>query len=192
MLAHVAQLDQALSEAVARLRWGPLTSLFLVASMWWVKGVLIAALGAVGDLHARRWPRTALAAATAMGAASLVAASVKGMFDRARPPVADPGFHALVRLPHSSSFPSGHASTAFAAATVVALLQPRLRVPALAVATLVAVSRVYLGVHFTSDVVAGAVLGALIGAAVVWLVRRAERPLALLTTLGRRAARAEP
>ena len=179
MLEQLAQFDQALSHTVADLRWEPLSAVFVVASMWWVKGAAICAVGACGDLRARRLlPRAAVAAATAGGIAAAATALVKEVFDRARPPIADPEFLALVSTPQSASFPSGHASTAFAAATAVALLHPRLRWPALAIALLVAASRVYLGVHFTLDVTAGALFGAAIGAAMVWLVRRTEPLLA--------------
>jgi undecaprenyl-diphosphatase len=57
------------------------------------------------------------------------------------------------------SFPSGHATVAFACATVLALAVPRLRVPLFVLAALIAFSRVYVGVHYPFDVLAGAVLG---------------------------------
>ena len=57
------------------------------------------------------------------------------------------------------SFPSGHATVAFACATVLALAVPRLRVPFFVLAALIAFSRVYVGVHYPFDVLAGAVLG---------------------------------
>jgi undecaprenyl-diphosphatase len=75
-------------------------------------------------------------------------------------------------LPHaaSHSFPSLHASVAFGFAAAVALATGRLywAFPALALALLVAWSRVYLGLHYPSDVLAGA----LVGAASAWLTYR--------------------
>jgi undecaprenyl-diphosphatase len=145
----------------------------ILASAWWVKSVLYVAAGLVYDLRHRAAPITALAVAVAYAAATAASEWLKEVFDRARPDAAD----ALIDLPTSNAFPSGHATTAFAAAVALAMLAPSLRWPALALAALVAYSRVYLGVHYWSDIIAGAVLGALIGAAVALLVLR-RRPTA--------------
>jgi undecaprenyl-diphosphatase len=100
---------------------------------------------------------------TRVGAAILIAESVsavlKGWIDRDRPPLQNPDPEPLVQLPVTHSFPSGHATVAFACATVLALAVPRLRVPFFALAALIAFSRVYVGVHYPFDVLAGAVLG---------------------------------
>jgi undecaprenyl-diphosphatase len=86
-----------------------------------------------------------------------------------------PGAHyaeppTLVHLPHTPSFPSGHAASSFACAATLARFAPRRVAIALYVlAALIAFSRVYVGVHYPLDVIAGAVLGL--------LVARALRPL---------------
>jgi undecaprenyl-diphosphatase len=67
------------------------------------------------------------------------------------------------------SFPSGHALNAFASGSVIALSFPVVAAPVLAVAASVAASRVVLGLHWLSDVLAGSLLGVLIGTA-VWLM----------------------
>ena len=79
--------------------------------------------------------------------------------------------HQLGRHEHGHSFPSGHATTAFAGATMLAVLLPRYRVPVLVLASLVALSRLYNGVHYPTDVVAGAAAGA----AIALLLRAASR-----------------
>src|SRR5207248_6535143 len=98
-----------------------------------------------------------------------------------RPPLADPTVHALVPVPHDPSMPSGHAMMAFAGAVVLAAVVPRLRWPLLVLAAGVAASRVYVGVHYPSDVLAGAVLGAAVGAAAVVALRGSERLLPRLS-----------
>ena len=99
--------------------------------------------------------------------ASALNALLKDLVDRDRPPEAM-GFDALVGVPGSPSFPSGHAMTAFATAAAVAVLAPRMRWPVLTLAALIAFSRVYLGVHFWLDVLVGSVFGLVIGAACAW------------------------
>jgi undecaprenyl-diphosphatase len=74
------------------------------------------------------------------------------------------------------SFPSGHAATSFACATVLAVLVPRLRVPVYVLATLIAFSRVYNGMHYPTDVLAGALLGVLTALLLLAAVRRRSRP----------------
>jgi membrane-associated phospholipid phosphatase len=70
------------------------------------------------------------------------------------------------------SFPSGHAANAFGAATFLAWFFPAVRVPLYLVAGLVAVSRVLRGSHFPTDVLAGAVLGIVIGSLVAVGLKR--------------------
>jgi undecaprenyl-diphosphatase len=72
--------------------------------------------------------------------------------------------------------PSGHASTSFAGAVVLTALVRRAAPALFVLALLVAVSRVYVGVHYPLDVVAGAALGAAVGLAAVWLVRAPRMP----------------
>ncbi len=64
-----------------------------------------------------------------------------------------------VPMPRTSSFPSGHAASAFAFATGAGRSQPALSVPLRALATLVGYSRVHTGVHYPADVLAGAFIG---------------------------------
>ena len=64
-----------------------------------------------------------------------------------------------VRMPVSSSFPSGHSAAAFAFATGVARVSPLVAAPLFGLATLVAYSRIHTGVHYPSDVIAGSLLG---------------------------------
>jgi|SRR5215207_2009074 len=182
-MSSLLDLDRALIDAAPAFEHPWLTAMFVVLSASWVKGPLLVGLGLCSDLWRRRIPLAFAAAATATGVASLVTHLLKDGFGRERPPVADPGLGSLASIPDNPSFPSGHSATAFAAATAVAILCPRLRLAVLAIAAAVALSRVYLRVHFPLDVVAGAALGAALGAlcglAAVRLARwRAPAPAA--------------
>jgi membrane-associated phospholipid phosphatase len=171
----LVELDHLILQSVEGLRWAPATALFVLASAWWVKGPLFVLLAGVGDARARRTiPLSTGLAALSLALACVVSAVLKDAFDRARPEAADPSLVPAIATPSNASFPSGHAMTAFATAVVVGALHPRLRWPALAVATLVALSRVYLGVHFALDVLAGAA----IGTGIALLVVRTARLLA--------------
>ena len=91
----------------------------------------------------------------------LVNTAAKAVVRRRRPAFED--LPALVRVPTSLSFPSAHSSTSFAAARGFAALVPRAAVPLYVLASCMALSRVYLGVHYPSDIAVGALLGSVLG-----------------------------
>jgi undecaprenyl-diphosphatase len=114
--------------------------------------------------------------------------AVKLAVGRVRPWIAL-GLPAPLGAPHDGSFPSGHASGSFCVAAFVAVVLPavwpapawRVRLvsaAALALAGMIALSRVYLGAHFPSDVLAGALTGAAFGAGAgaLYLARAAHAP----------------
>lgn len=117
--------------------------------------------------------KEAVRLAVALGVESVVVnAGIKSLFRRTRPTFEGVRPRQL-RRPRSSSFPSGHATSAFMAAVLLADGRPRQRVPWLALASAVAASRVHVRIHHASDVVGGAALGAAAGAVVArtWKVR---------------------
>lgn len=107
---------------------------------------------------------------------------LKPWFGRMRPSyaLAEPLVRVLSPAANVGSMPSLHSANAFAMATVVTLAVPRAGFVALPLASLIALSRVGVGVHWPSDVIAGALYGAGVGAAIVLvsrqLVRRFTRP----------------
>lgn len=145
--------------------------LFLVLlGFFWIKG--------------KRGLLGALVLALTIAAADQTSAKLlKPIFQRPRPSVTLEDARPLFGPRGSHSFPSVHATNSFAAALVLDAVFPGRRLAFLAAAGLVSYSRVYVGDHWPSDVVAGALLGAMIG----WLGRRLYVRLA-----ARVAARAVP
>jgi undecaprenyl-diphosphatase len=148
--------------------WGPaMIALTLIGSGW--AALLLVPLAF--------WPRTQRFARALAGAIVVQAVcvwAIKLAFGRVRPWIAL-GLPAPLGAPHDGSFPSGHASGSFCVAAFLAVALPAawpgrsrgaraVGVTAVALASLVALSRVYLGAHFPSDVLAGAVFGAALGA----------------------------
>ena len=117
------------------------------------------ALGAAGGLVDRERRGHWLRGATAVGSAYLLNTAIKGVVRRQRPAFDE--LPALVATPTALSFPSAHASSSFAAARAYSSLMPA--GPLYTVAGAMALSRVYLGVHYPSDIAAGALLGTLVG-----------------------------
>lgn len=109
--------------------------------------------------------RQSLAMSALIGAESLIVnQGIKRLFRRVRPTVSgDPRYP--VRRPSTSSFPSGHASAAFFAASILTTATGRPLAPVwYSTAGVVAVSRAYVRIHHPSDVIGGAVLGVALGA----------------------------
>ena len=113
-------------------------------------------------------PSRYAALASAGGAALtgvLVFKVLKSLSQRPRPCQLEPHCWSKVLPPDKFSFPSGHTMTAFSIALVVSYFYPSLEAPLFFLAISIAVSRIVLGMHFLSDVLAGAVLGVALGCA---------------------------
>jgi undecaprenyl-diphosphatase len=122
----------------------------------------------------RRWGVLVLTV-VAVALADWTTTAIKAIVDRPRPFVRYPEPDVLVPRPLDASFPSGHAATSFAAATILSFAFPKWTPAFLLLATAIAFSRVYVGVHYPLDVIAGAALGALIATALRLLVANPPR-----------------
>ena len=83
----------------------------------------------------------------------------------------------LIPTPKDYSYPSGHTLHSVIAATVLCLADKRFRLPAILLASLIAFSRLYLYVHFPTDILGGALLGIFLGLATVWIGEAVRKKL---------------
>ena len=91
-------------------------------------------------------------------------AILKNVIGRIRPYEIIAGLECIIKHAHDASFPSGHTGSSFAAAVVyLRKLPKKISIPMLVMAILISVSRLYVGIHYPTDVIAGAISGAALG-----------------------------
>jgi undecaprenyl-diphosphatase len=169
----LADLDSDLFTWVVEHRAAPFDVLFVALSVAGQAGLVWIALAPVLALRARRPVLfTTLVTAATVWTADILAIALKGAAGRERPyeviPAADP----LLRWDVSSSLPSGHAATSAAGAVILAFLLGRYGLPLALLAMAIGFSRVYIGVHYPLDVLAGAAIGIAVGLVAAAIVRR--------------------
>jgi undecaprenyl-diphosphatase len=173
---QVRRFDEAVDRSLDRVRGHPVAdrTMYLLSELadfsllWHITGVGLALTG-------RRTFDDAVKLSAALGVESLLVNwGVKSLFGRVRPEATTPRpFH--LRQPLTSSFPSGHASAAFTAASI--LSQRSSTWPLYySLASLVATSRVYVKIHHASDVVAGAAVGVVLGRIARRVIPRSATP----------------
>ena len=96
---------------------------------------------------------------------------LKNLVARTRPYDVNTGVHLLVAKLHDYSFPSGHTAASFAAVTALFFAKEKYRYPALVLAVLIAFSRLYLYVHYPTDILGGILVGILCGV-IAYLITR--------------------
>ncbi len=164
LMAAVREFDDAVDKAFDRVRGNRvLDRVFYGASALGDHSLIWLILGTVRGLRSDRHRRAAVRAGIGVGLESaLVNLGVKSLFRRTRPVHEGPRPLRL-RQPRTSSFPSGHATSAFNAAALLSDGDERLKPLYYGVAAIVATSRVYVRVHHASDVIGGVLIGALLG-----------------------------
>lgn len=168
------QLDTTTLNWVAQRRRPTLTRFFRTVSFtgegrtWFAVGIVCNVLGIAGvQLAVTRmeWLRAMLCPLVAW----LVGIVVKRAVGRLRPTRAGGNDPLLGAIPRDGSFPSSHASTAVAFAVALAWSGHPFALPVAIWAAFVGASRIYLGVHWLTDVLGGIAIGMLVGSAVLWV-----------------------
>lgn len=161
-LAKLGALDQALLRALRTTAHTPAVEAPMralgLAGEYGAVWMAIGATAAAADRERRtRW----LAGALVAPAAIVANFAVKKAVGRQRPVITE--HPPLARAPSKLSFPSAHATSSAAAATAMARIAPGAKVPLTGLAALICIGRPYLGMHYPSDVAAGAALGVALG-----------------------------
>jgi membrane-associated phospholipid phosphatase len=163
MTPALDRADQMLDNALDRVRGNPAADrMFYAASQVGDFSVIWHVLNVVLVLVGVRTRKQALRLTLCLGAESLIVnQGIKRLFRRERPVSGTDHPHA-VRTPSTSSFPSGHASSAAFAATLLSDDHPALRPLFWLVAAVVSLSRPYVRAHHASDIAGGVVAGAVL------------------------------
>lgn len=161
-MASLVDLDHVARAFVVAHRWAPLDGVMLALGVIGYAGAVFAAAALCLSI-ARRRAHDIVQVGLALLLAWIVSDRViKPAVGRPRPFVATPAVRVIGPHPHGASFPSGHATSAFAAAATLARLAPGGAPAWWVLAAAIAYSRVYVGVHYPGDVLAGALLGLLL------------------------------
>jgi undecaprenyl-diphosphatase len=172
VLTFIAHRDQRLMRRINQWyapRW---IRLWMIAAtrggdgaLWYGIGLLVLLFGGEDRLFA------IAAAALAAGTGITIFLRIKKWTNRQRPCAYEPHCWARLLPPDQFSFPSGHTITAFAVTMSLAMFYPGAAIPLLFCSISVAASRVMLGMHFLSDVLAGAAIGSSLALGSVWTIR---------------------
>ena len=164
-------MDQFITSWLVAHRIGALDGVMWTLSAVGRGGAVFIAFALALALRSRISPRGLVRLLAAVLLATTMADYVvKPLVHRQRPFEQQPTLRVIGGRPEDPSFPSGHAANAFAAALVLSGLVPEGRVLWWALAIAIAMSRVYLGVHYATDVVGGALIG--LGCGALLLARR--------------------
>jgi undecaprenyl-diphosphatase len=138
---------------------------FLGGATVTISFVLLLVIMTTGPLQA-----TAIASAISLTISHIPVAIVKKMYPRKRPYLVLENSHVMDNPLTDCSFPSGHTTAIFSVITPFILMYPIFCVVLLPIGLMVAISRVYLGLHYPSDIIAGSLLGISSGMICIYLL----------------------
>jgi undecaprenyl-diphosphatase len=164
MPGAIDTFDRVVDGAFDRLRGHPpVDRLFYGASAVGDHGMIWVMLGALRGLRGDHHWQAAVRVGAGVGIESIIVnAGIKSLFRRSRP-IVDAPRPLPLRIPLTSSFPSGHATSAFCAATLLSDGDEKLAPLYYGVATIVSLSRIHVKIHHASDVAGGIVIGLILG-----------------------------
>lgn len=162
-------LDRKLFDLLFHIKLSPLTPVMRWATLLGTAGFLWGVTAFVAFLSTGLQPINLLVPWSAIAGSWLVAEGSKHLFNRTRPFLKNTEIEPLIRTPSSSSFPSGHSATAASGALALSLVYPVLTPVFLLGGGMIAYSRIYLGVHYPLDVLAGVLIGAAVAAPLAFL-----------------------
>lgn len=172
MLEAIQNIDFAILDAIQGIRISALDAVmeFITclgdAGMIWIAAALVL-------LFIKKYRPCGAAAAAGLVMGLLVGNVVlKNLIARERPCWINEAVQLLIENPHDYSFPSGHTLSGFVVAIVIFRHDKRLGIPALVLASLIAFSRLYLYVHFPTDILGGILLALLLAIAADVLVKK--------------------
>src|SRR5579885_2442083 len=172
MLSFIATRDHKLMRRLNRWRAPRWVRVWMLCAtrggdgwLWYAMGLVILLFGGPDRFLA------AGSAALAAGAGIVLFLYLKKRIGRKRPCALEPQCWATLLPPDQFSCPSGHTITAFAVTVALGAFYPAMLVGLFFCAVSVALSRIMLGMHFLSDVIAGAAIGGLLGYASALLIR---------------------
>jgi undecaprenyl-diphosphatase len=165
-------MEIAILDLIQKLRIPPLDTFFALFTRIGDHGELWLAIFLV-LLMTKKYRKVALFALVALALELLlVEGLIKNIFVRPRPFMVNETIDLLIKTPSGYSFPSGHTASSFAFAAVLFFNKVPYRKTIMALAALMGFSRLYLYVHYPSDVLAGMVLGIFIGWVVVYIQKK--------------------
>ena len=158
-------------EALHELLSSPFTDRLAVAVSFLGNGGMVWILAIVVLLLSQKTRKAGIAAAVALVAEAVICACLKIVIARPRPFNIDRSIELLIAPPSDYSFPSGHTASSFACASAIRDAGLRYSVPAFILASMIAFSRIYLLVHYPSDILGGIILGFACGQLGRWISR---------------------
>ena len=170
----LAEIEFAILDAIQSIRFELLDRLMVAITTLGNKGIVWIVIGVV-MLFFKKYRRAGVAVLLGL-VFGLVCGNwvIKNLVARARPCAINTAIRLIIPYPSEYSFPSGHTLSSFIAATCVFLRNKKFGIAAYVLASLIAFSRLYLYVHFPTDIIGGILLGIALAHLAVWLTRKPQ------------------